>query len=137
MRKAGGIIGIIAGVFAVCFAMFTLFCGIMAIALGSSQTASILWAFAVGILVGGGQIILGAMAIHSSANEKVLGMKVGTRLCWASVAGILAGNAFSIIFSILGLVAGIMIRQGEKEIERQEVPEVSNENMWRVPALEK
>ena len=109
MKKAGGIISIIAGALGVVAAIITLFLGGVASAFeaeGSSTVVGLGW---LGILFSFLVIIFGAISI--SAKSKVISIL----LIIFSVAGGILGGTIVLIFMVLAVVGGILALIGTKK----------------------
>lgn len=102
MRKAGGIIALVAGIFGVVAALVTLFVGGIGTAFeaeGATTVANLGWG---GIAFSFLTIVLGAIAIGAK------GRLVGTLLCLSSLAGAILGGTFVAVFMALALIGGIL-----------------------------
>lgn len=111
MQKAGGIIGIIAGIFGVFAAIFTLMIGGMGAAFeaeGASTVVGLGWG---GVLFSFLCIILGAVCMGARRRLP------GALLVLASIAGAILGGTFVALFMILALVGGILAMIGVKKSE--------------------
>jgi len=108
MQKAGGIIGLVAGIFGVLAAVFTLFVGGMGSAFhahGASTVVGLGWG---GILFSFLCIIFGAVALGSP------GKFPGALLTLCAIAGAILGGTFVAVFMVLALVGGILATIGVK-----------------------
>ena len=124
MRKAGGIVAIIAGGFELCCASFFI---LVAMTLeDDGDVGSIYWASFIGLLVGSILVIFGAMAINTPANTKMWGWTVGKRLLVTSIVGVLGGNIFGIMFAIMGGVGGFLVWREEKQSEMSALPSLAS-----------
>jgi hypothetical protein len=109
MQKAGGIIGLIAGIFGIIAAIVTLMVG----GLGSAfkaENASL----AIGLGWGGMLfsflcIIFGAVAMSSGSKTP------GALLTLCAIAGAILGGTFVAVFMVLALVGGILATIGAKK----------------------
>ena len=102
MRKAGGIVALVAGIFGVGAAIITLFVGGLGAAFeteGATTVANLGWG---GIAFSFLTIVLGAVAIG------VKGRLVGTLLCLSSLAGAILGGTLVAVFMALALIGGIL-----------------------------
>lgn len=108
MRKAGGIIALIAGIFAVIAALFTLFVG------GAGKAFETKGAETVVMLGWGGvafsflTIVLGAVCMGATSRLP------GVLLIICAVAGAILGGTFVALFMALALVGGIIALFGKK-----------------------
>lgn len=106
MKKAGGIIALIAGILALFAAGFTLvFGGLGSVfdAEGADTVIGLGWG---GVLFSFITIILGAVAISAK------GRAVGILLIVSSLLGAILGGTFVAIFMVLALVGGILSTLG-------------------------
>lgn len=109
MKKAGGIIAIIAGIFGIFAAGATLFIGGIGGAVeaeGASTVVGLGWG---GVLFSFLAIIFGAVSM--SATTK----KPGILLILSSIAGAILGGTFVAIFMVLSLIGGILATIGVKK----------------------
>jgi len=109
MKKAGGIIALIAGIFGVIAAIFTLTIGGVASAFEASGSETVVGLGWGGLIFSFITIILGAVAM--SAKSKVPGIL----LIICSIAGAILGGTFVAVFMILALVGGILAVIGKKK----------------------
>lgn len=109
MKKAGGIIALIAGIFGVIAAIATLAMGGLASAFEASGSGTVVGLGWGGIAFSFLVIIFGAITI--SAKSKV----VGILLMVFSIAGIILGGTFVAIFMVLSLVGGLLAVIGTKK----------------------
>jgi hypothetical protein len=109
MKKAGGIIALIAGIFGIFAAGATLFIGGIGGAFqadGASTVVGLGWG---GIVFSFIVIILGAIAI--TAKSKVPGIL----LIISSIAGAILGGTLVAVFMVLSLVGGVLAVIGAKK----------------------
>jgi hypothetical protein len=109
MQKAGGIIGLIAGIFGVLAATFTLLVGGMASAFhahGASTVVGLGWG---GVLFSFLCIIFGAVAMGSESRMP------GALLTLCAIAGAILGGTFVAVFMVLALVGGVLATMGAKK----------------------
>jgi len=109
MQKSGGIIGLVAGIFAVLAAIFTLFIGGVAAgfeAEGASTVVGLGWG---GVLFSFLTIVLGAVAM--GAKSKV----PGALLMVCSIAGAILGGTFVAVFMVLAFIGGLLATIGTKK----------------------
>ena len=109
MQKAGGICGLIAGIFGVFAAGFTLLVGGVGSAAGAEGATTIIGLGWGGVLFSFLCIILGAVAL--SARSKI----PGALLSLSAIAGAVLGGTLVAIFMVLGLVGGILAMIGTKK----------------------
>lgn len=108
MKKAGGIIVLIAGIFGVIMALVTLFLGGVGSAFdaeGSNTVVGLGWG---GVLFSFIDIILGAIGM--GAKKKT----VGVLIIICSIAGAILGGTLVAIFMALSLIGGILVLIGSK-----------------------
>ena len=111
MKKAGGIIGIIAGVFGIFAAFSTLLLGGVGAAFdaeGGDLVIALGWG---GVIFSFLTIIFGALSI--SATSKVNGIL----LIISSILGMVLGGSFVAIFMLLALIGGILAVIGASKNE--------------------
>ena len=106
MQKAGGIIALVAGIFGVFAALFTLFFGGLGSALGASEGSTIIGLGWGGVLFSFAVIVLGAVSI--AAKGKVPGII----LIACAVGGAFLGGGLVAIFMVLALLGGIIATVG-------------------------
>ncbi|MBX3597012.1 MAG: hypothetical protein KF874_05500 [Rhizobiaceae bacterium] len=108
MRKAGGIIAIIAGIFAVLAAGFTLFVGGAAGAFQAEGADTV-------IMLGWGGVIFSFLTIVLGAVTLGAGSKVpAILLIFCAILGAVMGGTFVAIFMVLALIGGILGIFGNK-----------------------
>jgi hypothetical protein len=108
MQKAGGIIGLIAGIFGILAAVFTLFVGGMGSAFkadGASMVVGLGWG---GLLFSFLCIIFGAIAMGSESKIP------GALLTISAIVGAILGGTLVAVFMVLALVGGILATIGAK-----------------------
>ena len=109
MKKSGGIIALIGGIFGTIAALFTLFIGGIGAAVeadGGTQVVAMGW---VGGLAAFAAIILGAVAMNSETKTP------GILLIICAILGAVFGGTLVGIFMILTLAGGIMGLMGGKK----------------------
>lgn len=109
MQKAGGIIGLVAGIFAVIAAVITLFIGGVAAgfeAEGASTVVGLGWG---GVLFSFLTIVLGAVAM--GAKSKV----PGALLMVCAIAGAVLGGTLVAVFMVLAFIGGLLATIGTKK----------------------
>ena len=106
MRKAGGVIAIIAGIFGVFAAIVTLFVGGVGSAFHANNAGMVVGLGWGGVLFSFSTIVLGAlcMAIPSPI--------VGLLLIACSICGIVLGGTFVAVFMALALIGGLLASFG-------------------------
>jgi hypothetical protein len=102
MRKAGGTIALIAGVFGVIAAIFTLIVGGLGSAFEAENASQVVWLGWGGVAFSFLTIVLGAVAMNAK------GRLPGTLLIFCSIAGAILGGTFVAVFMILALIGGIL-----------------------------
>ncbi len=102
MRKAGGIVALIAGVFGVFAAGFTLFFGGVGSALEAEGAGTVIGLGWGGVIFSFLVIVLGAVAIGAK------GRWPGILLVICSIAGALLGGTLVAIFMALAAVGGVL-----------------------------
>lgn len=113
MRKAGGIISLIAGIFGVFAAIVTLFVGGVggaAHAEGATTVVGLGWG---GVLFSFLAIVLGSVAIGVQSRVP------GILLILSSIAGVILGGTLVAIFMVLSLIGGFLVALGG---EKKRVP---------------
>lgn len=109
MQKAGGIIGLVAGIFAVIAAIVTLFIGGVAAgfeAEGANTVVGLGWG---GILFSFLTIVLGAVAMGAKSKAP------GALLMVCSIAGAVLGGTLVAVFMILAFIGGLLAIIGTKK----------------------
>lgn len=110
MQKAGGIVALVAGIFGVMAAFFTLMVGGMASAFeaeGASTVVGLGWG---GVLFSFLTIILGAVAISAKTRTP------GALLIISSVLGAVLGGTFVALFMVLAFIGGLLATIGVKKV---------------------
>ncbi|GAB9242114.1 hypothetical protein [Bradyrhizobium diazoefficiens] len=102
MRKAGGIIALVAGIFGVLAAGFTLLVGGVGSAFKADNAQMVVGLGWGGVVFSFIVIVLGAVAMGS--NSRIPGML----LVIASIAGAILGGTFVAIFMLLAFVGGVL-----------------------------
>lgn len=106
MRKAGGIIALIAGIFAVLAAFFTLFIGGVASAVEAENAQVAIGLGWGGVVFSFITIVLGAVAIGSASRWP------GILLILCAIAGAILGGTLVAIFMCLALIGGLVAALG-------------------------
>jgi hypothetical protein len=109
MKKAGGIIALIAGIFGIIAAIATMFIGGVGAAFGGEGAETVIGLGWGGILFSFLTIIFGAIAMN--AKSKVPGIS----LIICAIAGSILGGTFVAIFMVLALIGGILTVIGKKK----------------------
>lgn len=115
MKKAGGIIALIAGIFGVIGAIVTLFLGGVGAAIGGEGAETVIGLGWGGVLFSFLVIIFGAVTIGAK------GKVPSILLLISSIAGAILGGTIVAIFMILAIIGGILAIIGgtkKKEISQ-------------------
>jgi len=116
MKKAGGIIALIAGIFGIIAAVVTMFIGGVGAAFGGEGAETVIGLGWGGILFSFLTIIFGAIAMN--AKSKVPSIL----LIICAILGIIIGGTFVAVFMVLALVGGILAVLGtKKDVEKKDV----------------
>lgn len=116
MKKAGGIIALIAGIFGIIAAVVTMFIGGVGAALGGEGAKIVIGLGWGGILFSFLTIIFGAIAMN--AKSKVPSIL----LIICAILGIFLGGPFVAVFIVLALVGGILaVLDTKKDVEKKDV----------------
>ncbi len=107
MKKAGGIIALIAGIFAVLAALVTLFIGGVATAVEADQADVAVGLGWGGIVFSFFTIALGAVAIGSTSRWP------GILLIVCAIAGAILGGTLVAVFMCLALIGGLIAALGK------------------------
>ena len=102
MRKAGGIVAIIAGVFAVFAAGFTLFTGGVATAFDAAGADTVVMLGWGGVLFSFLTIVLGAIMLA------VEGRIAAVLMILCALAGAILGGTFVAVFMVLVFIGGVL-----------------------------
>ncbi len=102
MRKAGGIIALIAGVFGVLAAIVTLGVGGVGSALKADHASTVVYLGWGGLAASFLTIIFGAVAMNASTRGP------GVLLIISSVAGAILGGTLVAVFMALALIGGLL-----------------------------
>lgn len=102
MRKAGGIVALIAGVFGVIAAIVTLMVGGLGSAFESKGATTVLWLGWGGVAFSFLAIVLGAISMGASSRWP------GSLLMLTSVAGAILGGTLVAIFMVLSFIGGLL-----------------------------
>ncbi|MDE0199884.1 MAG: hypothetical protein OXK78_16880 [Caldilineaceae bacterium] len=103
MRKGGGIVALIAGIFAVGAAFITLFVGGIGEAFGADEADVVTNLGWGGVICSFLTIVLGAIAIGTRTRI------VGILLCLTAIGGAIGGGALVAIFMALALIGGLFV----------------------------
>jgi len=109
MKKAGGIIALIAGIFGVIAALITLFAGGVGGALKSEGAQTVVMLGWGGVLFSFLTIIFGAITIGTKSKT------IPILLIVSAILGIVLGGTFVAIFMVLALISGILGYFGVKK----------------------
>ena len=112
MKKAGGIIALIAGIFATGAALATLFFGGLGAALGGDGAEVIMGMGFAGIVLSFMTIILGAIAIGKQG-----GLYTGIILVLCAIGGSIGSGPFVMVPMILAAVGGILVIIGRDRFD--------------------
>ena len=110
MKKSGGIIALIAGIFGVGAAVITLFVGGVGAAVGADGGAKVIGLGWGGVLFSFATLILGAVALGSDAKW------IGKALIATSILGAILGGTLVAVFMVLALAGAIMVNIGSKKV---------------------
>ncbi len=110
MRKAGGIVAIIAGVFGVLAALTTLLVGGLGAAFEAEGAGVIIGLGWGGMVFSFAAIVLGAVSINAKSRVP------GILLIVSSILGTILGGTLVAIFMVLALVGGILATVGVKDV---------------------
>lgn len=115
MKKAGGIIALIAGIFSILATITTLTIGGLALAFNVAKTEEVTGTVVGGIICSFLVIIFGALAIGTK------GKIIGILLIISSILGVIFGGGIVAVFMILALVGGILalIGSGKKIVNHK------------------
>lgn len=113
MRKAGGIVSLIAGIFGIFAAGITLIVGGIGSAASVDRAGEVLGLGWGGVAFSFAVIILGAVAMGSSSRVP------GMLLIVASLAGAILGGTLVAIFMALAFVGGILATIGARQVPAQ------------------
>ena len=108
MQKAGGIIALVAGIFGVFAAIFTLAVGGMGAGLEAEGASTIIGLGWGGVAFSFLTIILGAVAIGAK------GRLPGILLMICAVAGAILGGTIVAVFMVLAFIGGLIATLGGK-----------------------
>lgn len=108
MRKAGGIIALIAGIFAVIAALFTLLIGGAGAAMKANDAQTVIMLGWGGVVFSFLTIVLGAVCMGATSRWP------GALLIVCALAGAILGGTFVAIFMALALIGGILAMFGSR-----------------------
>lgn len=117
MQKAGGIIALIAGIFGVFAAGFTLFMGGLGGAVGSEGADTVVGLGWGGVIFTFAVIVSGALAMGAKTK------KPGLALIVFSILGAVLGGTIVALFMVLSFIGGILAVLG---VKKQEVVTAAN-----------
>jgi hypothetical protein len=109
MQKAGGIIGLIAGIFGILAAVLTLLVGGMGSAFKADNASMVVGLGWGGLLFSFLCIIFGAVAMGSESKLP------GALLTISAIVGAILGGTLVAVFMVLALVGGILATIGAKK----------------------
>lgn len=115
MSKAGGIIGIVGGIFGTLAAIMTLFVGGVGSAFNADNAGTIVGLGWGGLAAAFISIILAGIALGSPSRL------VGALLIVDSIAGAIGGGTLVAICMALNLIAGVLITIGGRPTRRTEL----------------
>lgn len=118
MKRAGGIIALIAGVFGVISAGITLLLGGIGAGLESEGASMVIGLGWGGVLFSFATIVLGAVALGAK------GRVPGILLMVCAVLGAVLGGTLVAVFMVLALVGGLLAVLGTKRTVQEPVPSV-------------
>lgn len=110
MRKAGGIIGIIAGIFGVIAAIATLLIGGIGAAVEAQEASMVVNLGWGGVIFSFLTIIFGAIVIGAQSRWP------GVLLSLSAIMGAILGGSFVAVFMVLAFVGGLLAILGQKKI---------------------
>ena len=121
MKKAGGIIALIAGIFSVIAALATLLIGGFASAFNAEGSGTVIGLGWGGVVFSFVTIILAAIALGAK------GRVAGILLVISSLAGAILGGTLVAIFMALAIVGGILAIIGGGKKKTEVLPPTSQE----------
>jgi len=108
MQKAGGIVALVAGIFGVLAALFTLMVGGMASAFEAEGASTVIGLGWGGVLFSFLTIVLGAVAMGAKTRIP------GALLIISSILGAVLGGTIVAIFMVLAFIGGVLAIVGVK-----------------------
>lgn len=108
MKKSGGIIAIIAGIFGVIAAIVTMFIGGVGASLGGEDAGTVIGLGWGGIIFSLLTIIFGATAMNAKSKAPAILIII------CAILGIILGGTFVAIFMVLAFIGGILSFIGNK-----------------------
>ena len=112
MQNAGGIIGLVAGIFGIFAAGLTLLVGGIGAATNAKDASTVVGLGWGGVLFSFLVIILGAVAMSAKSKTP------GALLTLSSILGAVLGGTFVAIFMLLAFVGGILAMMGTKKLDK-------------------
>jgi hypothetical protein len=109
MTKSGGIIALVAGIFAVLAALFTIMVGGIGSAFESDAGSTVTNLGFLGLLGAFGTIVMGAVGMNAKTK------KAGYITIGLSLASAIFGGTFVAFFMILAFIGGILMVVGVKK----------------------
>ena len=113
VRKSGGIVALIAGIFGVLAAFATLFIGGVGSAVGAEGAETVVGLGWGGVFFSFMVIVLGAVCINARSRVP------GVLLVLCSIAGAALGGTFVAVFMVLALLGGILALLGRNKASDQ------------------
>ena len=113
MKKAGGIISLIAGILGVIAAVVTMFIGGVGAAFGGEGAETVIGLGWLGILFSFLTIIFGAVAINAKSKVPSIILLI------SAILGAIFGGTFVAVFMVLALIGGILAVIGTKKVEEK------------------
>lgn len=120
MKKAGGIIALIGGIFGVFAALFTIFVGATAGAFNADGANSVDMLGWTGLGFSFAVIVLAAICMNAETK------KPGVKLIIASILGILFGGTLVAIFMVLPLIGGVLALTDSNKSSKNKVEQSSS-----------
>ncbi|MBF0106910.1 MAG: hypothetical protein HQM16_16480 [Deltaproteobacteria bacterium] len=114
MRKAGGIIALIAGIFGVVAAGATLFVGGIAGAFDAEGANTVVWLGWGGVLFSFLTIVFGAVCMGAKSKMP------GVFLIISAISGAVLGGTLVAIFMALALLGGVLALFGDKKSKAEQ-----------------
>jgi uncharacterized protein YecT (DUF1311 family) len=131
MRKAGGIIALVAGIFATLAAIVTLSVGGLGSAFQAEGAETVIWLGVGGVFFSFLTIILGAVAIGAKSRNP------GMLLILSSIAGATLGGTFVAVFMVLALIGGVLASTGNSNSNSaQSIEKLTSSTVAVTPSME-
>ncbi len=119
MQKAGGIIGLVAGIFGVLAAAITLLVGGLGSAFHAENASTVVGLGWGGVLFSFLVIVLGAIAIGAKSRLP------GALLTLSAIAGAILGGTLVAVFMALAFVGGLVAMVGTRKSSKVSVAEAA------------